>query len=468
MNIPEDDVTRILQAVINTDRGDGWSDSIRVEMLLRKGVWKTKSTSFPTMVFGQFVKEGRLVRKSDGEATLYHVTKMAVDEFALNSPKSYNGGECQTGGGKPSDGQSVSTPADNHDKAREVVLAVHERADEDGLAQDTDIFTALRRSSRRWASIQWAYFSTEMNKLVKDGWLERGKRPKQNHYCLTGKGRGLLTESGTGVGDSHSPPPDQSGAGDLPKAEPPAHEPSAPQPPAEPVLVSPPVEVPEDVPQAVPPPHDDEVSDTTTAPASEEKRGEMKERAKKMPFADRVRLAWNNTPGKTAAKKQEYVFNRHATDALQKIFGVGSVMYAQQFYDRLREEELITDADGSYNWANDMSNYNRADGPKPGPRPRVTPEPPAKDVVADAGESTETDEFISTDDLHIVFTHAPWLLPALKAAALLGRMQQPEERSLALGAIKQFTTLSAEDLPQALNTLNAIFSESPSAEPEFD
>ena len=188
-----------------------------------------------------------------------------------------------------------------------------------------------------------------------------------------------------------------------------------------------------------------------------------------MLFSDRVRLAWINTPGKTAEEKQEYVFNRHATDALQKILGLGSVLSAQQYLNKLIADGLLIGDDGFFHWTDDMSNYTGASGdepdggdrvrrgPKPGPRRRATPEPPAEDAADDAGESMETNE-IATDDLNIVLTRAPWMASAIKVAALLWRMQ-PHIRVLALEALKQFAALSAEDLPLTLNLLGAIFPE---------
>ncbi|MBI4426955.1 MAG: hypothetical protein HY569_00505 [Candidatus Magasanikbacteria bacterium] len=200
----------------------------------------------------------------------------------------------------------------------------------------------------------------------------------------------------------------------------------------------------------------------------QEERGEMKleNRARKMSFTDRVRHAWNNTPGETAVEKQEYLFLRNATDALQQIFGLGSPAYAQLFMDRLRQNDLIIGTDGSYYWANDMSNYSETDGPKPGPRSRAS-EPPSEDVADDAGESTETDE-VDSNDLHIVLARAPWMASVLRAAALLGQIA-PDARILALEAIRKIAALPEENLPQALNTLNAIFHESlPAEEPEFE
>ena len=472
MNLPEDDVGRILQAVIETDGGDGWSDSIRVEMLLRRDTWKTKSSSFPTMVFGQFVREEKLIRKSGGETTLYHVTKKAIDDFALSAPESYNSGKGETGGAAPSNDPATPVSTDVQDKARAVVLAVYECANEDGLAQDTSVFSAIRRSTGRWASIQWTYFSTEMGKFIKGGWLERGDGLKRNCYRLTNKGRELLKESGTGVDDNHSPPPDQGGVEDLPVAKPSPPEPSASEPPVESVPTIPPAEIACGPPPAgasfeedPPPQQDDGASVITT---TQEERGKMKpkERAQRMLFSDRVRLAWINTPGKTAEEKQEYVFNRHATDRLQEIFGLGSPLSAQAFLVKLSDEGLINDDC----WTDDMSNYTGTSGgtpdgddrarrvPKIGPRPRATPEPPAEDAADDAGESTETNE-VTINDLNVVLAQAAWMAPVLKIAALLGQMQS--ERALALAMIRQFATLSGEDMSRVLKILGAIFPEPP-------
>lgn len=227
-------------------------------------------------------------------------------------------------------------------------------------------------------------------------------------------------------------------------------------------------------------------TDTTT---EQERIEPMKpaERVKKMPFPDRVRLAWSNTPGKTAEEKQKYVFNRHATDALQKIFGLGSAGSAVAFMVKLTDEGMISEDE--HCWTSDLSNYNGESGagdgdddddsargqhnppangpsrrgPKPGPRPKAAPEPPAEDTVTDA-EETGTAE-VNTNDLEVVLSHAPWLASALRAAALLGQIA-PDARILALEAIKQIAALSEEDIPWVLNMLNSIFHEPPPAEPE--
>ena len=112
MKLPKDDVAVILQAVIDKDRGDGWSDSIGVEMRLRKGVWKTKSTSFPAMVFGQFHAQKYLGRISEGESTFYRVTASAIEQFALNAPESHNNDKRKTGGVAPPDNPATPAPVD--------------------------------------------------------------------------------------------------------------------------------------------------------------------------------------------------------------------------------------------------------------------------------------------------------------------------------------------------------------------
>mgnify|MGYP001618443400 CR=1 FL=1 len=158
-------------------------------------------------------------------------------------------------------------------------------------------------------------------------------------------------------------------------------------------LPQPPAESPQ--PQIASPASDPLPPPTETAPQGKDDTMKPTEGTKRMLLPDRVRLAWTNTPGKTAEEKLGYVFNRHATDALQKIFGLGSAGSAYAFMVKLVDEDMINEDD--HCWANDMSNYTGESGgsgddddsgggqanppvfapptrrPMPGPRPRPSP-----------------------------------------------------------------------------------------------
>lgn len=470
IGLSEDDVARILRAIIDVRRKDGWSHSFDIERRLRGGIWQKKSTSFPTMIFGQFCEDGHLEKQVRGDSTFYRVTDSAVNEFAMDVPSDDGDDESVDAA---SAGITASTPSDEHDsderdsgeeKIQEVIIAVRECAGEDGWAQDTSIFTELRRSTNRWASIQWAYFSTEMNKLIKDGWLERGDGPKRNHHRLTAKSQQPQPEA--------SPSPSA-----MPTEVPPPVSAAEDAGPVEPPFVGPP-EDPPPQPPTLPPPLTETVSaeekgDTGSARTEEarekgreetagERRKAMKptERARKLPFPERVRLAWRNTPGETTTEKQEHIFTRHATDMLQKIFGLNLAASAQQFMDKLRNEGLFTGDDGSYYWANDMSNYGLAegesdDGQEDDDSSGGNPNESGEDVVVgdeSAGQSASTRPL--SEAFASLTAKKPWVSVVIAAADMLSGLSP--EQYFAVRAVFAGLKVPPSYRKQALRMLDAI------------
>lgn len=237
INLPVEDVARILQAVVDTCKKDGWTPAVEAEMVLRKGMWGKKSTSFPTMVFCQLHDEGHLEQHIKGESTFYRVTASAVTDFALNVPGSDNGDKGETRAVGSSDD---AFPAGDEclEKVLAAVLAVVACAGEDGWARERDVYVNLHgESGSSWSRLTSVGITGELAKYIQRGWLERTGSEGLFSYRVSDKARqqfGDEIDVASKPADD-LPPPDKGSASDPPAtAEPLVLLPSSPPPPSSP------------------------------------------------------------------------------------------------------------------------------------------------------------------------------------------------------------------------------------------